>query len=194
MQKEMFFREINNFFLELASSSHQQLTHLESCGYFETLKQHTESITYLFDEMDNALPNFQFQPDYTGGYTNGTILLEFLSLEENASLPKHRYEIQLVNDDRYWGYCQCQPTDEGFDPVHNCCGKDCDWTAPEINITKVEVKPTLTFEGFERDLWTLEKIWLSEANEDEDIRKKERIQQIDEQIEQLLAQKNNLLN
>lgn len=194
MHKEMFFEEMKNFFLELSSSSNPHLTFLESCGYLETLKSHTDELTYLFNEMDHARMEFQFQGDITGGYTNGTIHLHFVSLNENAPSPKHRYEFELTTDQRYFGYCQCKPEDEGFNSMHNCCGTNCDWGAPEIHISKVEVKPSILFKGLEKDLWLLEDLWLTDASEIDQVRKNEQVRKIDAEIERLTEQKNKLLN
>lgn len=70
--------------------------------------------------------------------------------------------MKLIFTDReyYTGYCMCEPTDEGYDEDHKCCGVSCDWDCPRItmlvcsNTTDEEIMSLKEeFHGMQRDLW-----------------------------------------
>ncbi|MGL4451070.1 MAG: hypothetical protein ACRCTZ_07775 [Sarcina sp.] len=66
------------------------------------------------------------------------------------------HKIRLTYAERYWGYCECNPEDEGYDLRHNCCGNGCDWVAPVFEIYTEYNMGRSEFNGVQHDIWDLE--------------------------------------
>ena len=53
-----------------------------------------------------------------------------------------------------WGdYCECQPSDEGYNEIHECCGEDCDYINSTFQLLKVYPMSYSSYQGKARDLW-----------------------------------------
>lgn len=66
-----------------------------------------------------------------------------------------------------WGFCECEPGQEGYDPKHRCCGKSCDWYAPAFVLEKHRKMGSASWQGLERDYWAYEEAFnkrLTERN------------------------------
>lgn len=66
------------------------------------------------------------------------------------------FKIKLMYEPRYWGYCECDEEDEGYDARHKCCGYGCDWNAPSFEVYKEEYVGRSSFSGIQHDIWDLE--------------------------------------
>lgn len=196
MSKDVFFDKLRDFFLKCVDNKYFTLK--DACGYFETIYQHEDKVSFLYEEVDKYQLDFRYEYDTTEGYTLGKISIHpyTISDEEDTYQPyaDHHYEIELLYDERYWGYCMCNSSMELYDPVHNCCGDGCDWVAPQISITKIENKAYFTFNGIQRDMWSLQKEWNSLLNVHVDDEKTKRIQAIDAQILELEKRKQMILD
>ena len=75
-----------------------------------------------------------------------------LTIKNNSNI---YYQLTFKDREHFIGYCMCEPTDEGYNEEHKCCGVHCDWYAPiviieEINISKLTQEE---YKGKERFLW-----------------------------------------
>ncbi|MFK3936521.1 hypothetical protein ACI2JA_03265 [Alkalihalobacillus sp. NPDC078783] len=120
------------------------------------------------------------EPDEDGYYDNG----ELVVYAEGKC-----YLIKLTDSPEYTGYCMCEPSHKGYDPVKACCGIVCDWYRPSISVSKVD---DYSFVGDEKDLWEAEKSWNLENEELKQEKIKTELSYIDEQIKDLLANKEAL--
>ena len=68
-------------------------------------------------------------------YINDSIDIDFYQEYQNEQ-ENFSYKIEFINNDRYLGYCECKPEDEGYKKDKDCCGYKCDWTAPSFSIEK----------------------------------------------------------
>lgn len=193
MRKMLFLDSLRKFLVEV--SEHNHLSQSEASGYFETIKQRADDIEYLYNDKDAYKHEFHYNTDLTGGYTNGEICIQLLKSTENPrDYADYHYEIKLLNDPRYFAYCQCTPEDEGYDPMHECCGEGCDWEAPRVEIIKVQGMSTFSFNGIERTLWTAFKKWEADLGIKHENKVQEAIERIDLQLKDLLDTKQSLLN
>ena len=153
--------------------------------YYETLWQHRDKIQDLLDTIDNYPEiSLQYKYDEEEYYTEGTIEI-FLHKEENDwhSQPNFHYEIELLHDERYWGYCTCEEGDKGYVPEKTCCGDGCDWVAPGVRVTKVDHIAYESFDGVESDMWELENKWKEDLSEHNRKLKKEQLHRLEEKLE-----------
>nr|DAZ52568.1 MAG TPA: hypothetical protein [Caudoviricetes sp.] len=65
------------------------------------------------------------------------------------------YEIVFDFDARYWGYCECNPSDLDYREDKHCCGHGCDWDAPSIEVRKSFLVSNHSWNGDEHDYWDL---------------------------------------
>jgi hypothetical protein len=172
-------------------------------GYYNIIFENKDKLIDIIEECDNHYLDFRYNHDVSEGYTNGSIDIHLYrkSLSESygwQSGLNHYYTINLNEDDRMWGYCQCSPSDEGYNPITKCCGMGCDWTAPQLSISKIESKGTFGFSGQEKDLWEMEFKWGSDSKENEEENKRKekesQVKYIEEEIQELLKRKEVLLN
>ena len=99
----------------------------------------------------------------------------FLSNEEFC------YEIKF-SEEQVWGnYCECQPTDEGYNEIHECCGEDCDYINSTFQLLKVYPMSYSSYKGKAKDIWR--EIETIEESYDDKI--EQRKKSIQEQIDKL---------
>jgi hypothetical protein len=158
-------------------------------GYFETIKQNAEKIREIITDYETNEMYIGYEADTTDGYSDGCLNVTF----RDWSQGNYTYSIQLLYDERYWGYCQCTPEDEGYDPVMNCCGNGCDWTAPRISAVKTIRLAFASFDGSEKDLWKLEEDWKQEYEEVEEDKVAAQVKWFDEQIAEIQKRKEMFL-
>lgn len=183
-----FLNKLKEFMIKEVTNSH-----ISICGYYHTFKQNIEALNKIVDDISNYKYWFQYDEDNDEGYTNGKILI-YLENDEYPYQANHYYKFTLGEDERNWGYCQCTPEDIDYDPVHNCCGNGCDWSAPSISIDKIEYINGFSFDGIERDLWKLEKEWSGEEDKLELKYKQEQVKILEQQIEELEKRKQMIMN
>ena len=85
------------------------------------------------------------------------------------------YRIEFDYKDYWDGYCMCEPTDEGYNAEHKCCGIACDWCCPVIRIEEVYEIQEVEFEGQERDLWKAIDEFIDEQGDTEKQKKKNKL-------------------
>lgn len=155
------------------------------CNNPEQMKSITEDCSiYGFDIY------FEENKDSDDHYTEGSLVINLHKLENNGlsdwenNLDYH-YRISLDVNDRMTGYCTCSTNDEGFNYEHECCGAGCDWYEPCIRISKIEGLGYVEFDGYERDLWRLEKEWKGIKEETRDNKLLQTLRYYEEQIKVL---------
>lgn len=147
-------------------------------GHLAVLEQKLDNKKYkvFLDDLKYADDFFIVDVDDCGDSYYPKITIFFPSYDG------HTYEIKFGYDRHSWGYCQCQPTDEGYNVKHGCCGTNCDWYAPLFVINKISSVGQSVFEGLERDLWDF-----AEKHDKDNKDKKRR--ELQNEIEELLKTK-----
>ena len=169
----------------------------DACGYYNTVLQHKDKLKEMVKDINNYRYSFEYYSDETDSYNMGKIIIY---LEKGKSdrlyqnLMNFHYEIELLNDDRMHGYCECTPDMKGYNSAKDCCGIDCDWTAPRVSITRVEDIGNFSFKGFERDMWKLQNEWNKKEKEIKQKYKQKQIENLNEQIADLEKRKQMLIN
>lgn len=67
-----------------------------------------------------------------------------------------RYEITFSYDERNLGYCECSPNNPDYREDKHCCGHECDWKAPSIEVRKSFLVSNHSWSGDEHDYWDFE--------------------------------------
>ena len=160
------------------------------------LEQSLSNYSELMKEIDDN-KNYNVYVKSDPSYSEvGTIEIY---LYENESKRKYirNYLLHFAYDFRLLGYCDCSPSDEGYDVDKCCCGVSCDWYAPLLMIEKVEsVGCKETYNGIAKEYWIGETEF-KEINKDKLIeieyyKKKQRSKKIIRDIEELLKELNQL--
>lgn len=201
---------INEIVEELNNENKRRIednkTPLDVCYMVSVLDQQIENCKeFMQDISTNKFIVNGYEEDNTGGYTNGklTVLIEKPDKEKESeyiidAYYNYIYEIEFGFDNRYWGYCECSPNDEGYNPVHKCCGNGCDWSAPAFSVHKIETLGSYSWCGLEKDYWEYEKKFNEDINnkniEVEKFKKEQSLAYINKQVEELLAKKKDLEN
>lgn len=106
------------------------------------------------------------------------------------------YRIEFDYKDCWDGYCMCEPTDEGYNVEHRCCGIVCDWCCPIIRIEEVHEIEEVEFKGQQRDLWKAIDEFIDEQGSTEKQKKKNKllseIKWRKERVEELKGLENQL--
>jgi hypothetical protein len=167
--------------------------------HYENLLQHEEGLKAIIDDSELYELDFNYEDCKYEGYTDGSISIyvrknvggliesEWGNYYQKEDLDYH-YEIKLLNDDRYWRYCNCKPEHE----AHQCCGDGCDWVAPRFELVKISHLSHGSFDGYQRDMWKLDKKWEEELSEFKESKQKEELEYIENQIKELEERKRNL--
>lgn len=98
--------------------------------------------------------HYQLKLTHIGGYY--TICIVDVAVFDVLNSVMKTYSIELGEELRSIKYCDCEESDEDFNEEHNCCGVDCDWYIPYIQISGCDTFSRGYFGGFEKDLWKLE--------------------------------------
>lgn len=69
---------------------------------------------------------------------------------------KYYYEIVFNSDTAYLGYCECIKTDKGYREDKKCCGYNCDWDYPTVEVRKVQIVSKHDWEGTQHEYWNFE--------------------------------------
>jgi hypothetical protein len=187
--KGNFFEQFKNYLLKHHSDNLKTFI-----PYYETMLQAKDNIHDLLDDTEKYHLYIEYEEDKYDGYTDGELLFNFYSEDPNEdygweSRTDHYYKMELRNDERHWGYCQCEPVHIGYNPIYNCCGNGCDWTAPQIHITKIESITYHAFEGVQRDMWELERQWMDSKVDYEEEKRLAHLKRLEEQIKSLEEEK-----
>lgn len=175
-----FFKQLQSLMLN------EEKEHLATLiPYYETLWQHRDKLKDMLEEIDSYPEvDIQYIHDEEEYYTDRKIRILLYKERDNwMSQPDFYFEIELLFDERYWGYCYCKPSDEGYNEAKGCCGDGCDWVAPKVSVNRVDIVAYESFSGEERDMWKLEEKWNEDLTEHNERLKKERLQRLEEQLE-----------
>lgn len=153
--KDIFIERL----VEYLKSENKELT--DVCYMVSPLHQNLDScIEFISDITKNSYCFNGYEGDNTGGYTNGRVqvLIEKPEEEKESEMMgdayyNYYYEIKFGYDERYWGYCDCEPEHEGYNDENGCCGNGCDWTAPSFQIVRVSSVGGHKWEGQASDYW-----------------------------------------
>jgi hypothetical protein len=165
--------------------------------YFETTLQVKDKLSEILEDAEKYYMEIRYENDKQDGYTNGELEFHFFTKNPDEdyawdSSIGHYYKMELLEDPRHWGYCDCDPKMELYDPIHNCCGNGCDWYAPRIDISKISEVAYHSFDGVERDLWQLERKWKDDKTDYEEEMRKARLKRIEDEIRRLEEEKTQL--
>jgi len=179
---------------------------LNVCFMVSVVDQHIDKYKEFMEELTkNRWCINGYEEDNSGGYTNGKIRILIEKPEEEKesdylidAFENYCYYIEFRYDERYWGYCECTPKDEGYNEKHKCCGNGCDWKAPSFYLTKEINLGGYSWEGLERDYWEYEeKFYQKEENKNKEVEeynKQKKINSLKEQIKELQDELNKLTN
>lgn len=105
-------------------------------------------------------------------------------LDENCK--NYHYEFHFSYDERYLGYCECQPGDDDYNEDRQCCGHSCDWDAPAVTVYKCYDVDDGVWNGDEHDYWDFEDAFYKDDLElkahIEEEAKRQRIKELEKQI------------
>lgn len=183
---ETFFEELKIFLLKEEVE--------DSYGYFAVLRQNESLISALLNDFQYHSFSMDYIHDDTGGYTCGQILFYLSPRHNEEDQVTYHYIMELLSEDDYCGYCQCEPGDTGYNEIHECCGVHCDWSKPRIRLKKVDDLAEMTFSGRAKDLWAYRSKWKKEQGLYAENERLEKIQSIEKQIQRLESAKNSLLS
>lgn len=187
--KGNFFEQFKTYLL----NHHKEGLH-EFIPYFETLLQVKNGVQELLDDAAKYYLEIRYEEDDTGGYTDGYFEFHFYTKDPSEdygwqSSINHYYKMELLLDDRMWGYCDCEPSHIGYNPIYRCCGNGCDWTAPKVSIQKISSIVYHAFDGVQRDMWELESKWKEDTVDHEEELRKKRLEQLSQHIKELEEEK-----
>ena len=158
-------------------------------------KFHGEKYTEFFDDVKDE-SFYQIVPSECGDIYSVTLWdkndpshRQDVWLDEQMILPKFKnyyYEIHFSYEERYWGYCECQPGDKDYNEDHQCCGHVCDWDAPVVAVYKCYDVDNGVWNGDEHDYWDFEDVFYKDDLElkarIEEEAKRQRIKDLEKQI------------
>lgn len=96
-----------------------------------------------------------------------TIIVAFDDNSDIYNPYTRKYILAFYQMDDFKGYCQCEPGMDGYNEEYQCCGHDCDWSIPTLEIQEVISNPIYKWEGDESTYWEFEKEFLKEHKEQE---------------------------
>lgn len=198
--KKDFFEALKSYFIE----DHQEDLH-KLIPYYETLLQHKDKLTPLLNDCQEWDFTFYYRDNDSREYNIGSLTVylhrnvgELIENEWSDYYEQegadYYYIIAFIDEPRMWGYCCCEPEDEGYNKEYHCCGVGCDWYAPSFEVDKVYSICCGSFEGLERDIWELEKKWDTYLEVYKDKKKLAELDQIETQLKELEKRKNELLS
>lgn len=99
------------------------------------------------------------------------------------------YRIRFSTKDVWEDYCECQPTDKGYNDEYECCGDHCDFLNSSFQILKVFPMGYSSYQGKAKELWAdIEQI----EDRTEDIERQK--QELQDQIDKLQRKLDSLNN
>lgn len=158
-------------------------------------KFHSEKYAEFFDDVKDKY-SYQIIPNEYGDVymvnlwnENDPNHRQDIWLDEQMIFPElknYHYEIHFSYDERYLGYCECQPGDEDYNEDYQCCGHGCDWDAPTVTVYKCYDVDDGVWNGDEHDYWDFEDAFYKDDLElkarIEEEAKRQRIKELEKQI------------
>jgi hypothetical protein len=185
---EKFLQNLKEFMVSIE----KEHSDFPASDFYAVFEQSKDEIKEIINDITKSDYWFKYVQDDKDGYSKGKIVV-YVKQSNNDVYPNYYYEFELIYEDRMWGYCNCTPDMPEYNPIHKCCGLNCDWYAPGVLIRRIENSDYLSFHGFEKDLWELRAKW---SGNEEDFKRKEiekQIKSIDEQIAELKKEKELLM-
>jgi len=196
---------IQNLINELNSENEDRIYHdkkpLDIPYIISVIDQQIENCKEFLDDITKHTYDINnYDEDNSMGYTNGKIriLIEKPDNEKESEYMvdayyNYCYYIEFTKDERHWGYCECEPEDEGYNEKYRCCGNGCDFTASAFRIEKVISLGSYAWKGQERDYWEYQEQFESnEQNKNKEVEKfkleqekqylKDRINELQEEL------------
>jgi hypothetical protein len=179
-----FWADLKNYFLQHITDG--EFLYLPQ--YYETMLQNKENLTGIIDEYNNDDDwSFHYSEVENGYYHIGNLLIY-----NNNS--KYSYELELVDEPHYDGYCECTSLMKDYNEKHDCCGTSCDWSKPAIDIKKITKLGYFNFTGIAKDLWTLTDKWEDDFEEVKRKKIESRINFLTQQIINLEQEREQLFD
>src|SRR5512138_2584851 len=112
MEKE-FWQALKEFMLDTCKKDNCNIM-----DYYATMKQNENDMQFIVNDCNNY--DFSFQYEKPEEYTSGSITVYFQKPQHEEmmwveSFLNYVYKINLLLDERYWGYCQCEPGMKDYD-------------------------------------------------------------------------------
>lgn len=150
-------------------------------------KFHSEKYAEFFDDVKDKY-SYQIVPNEYGDIYSVILWKKNDAgkwyLDENCK--NYHYEIHFSSNERYLGYCECQPGDEYYNEDYQCCGHGCDWDAPTVTVYKCYDVDDGVWNGDEHDYWDFEDAFYKDDLElkarIEEEAKRQRIKELEKQI------------
>lgn len=198
--KEKFIKELIESLEFHNTHKEEEDENIDVCSIVSVVDQQIEKCQDFMEDISSK--EFQigmYKKDTTEGYTNGDIYIyiikgyeDFNGYESPTIYENYHYCIEFLIDERFWGYCDCSPEDEGYNEEYGCCGKGCDWVAPKFSISKIFEMETFKWVGLESEYWDYKKEYEERLRADEKLKhlvqesiKKTEKQKIELQIKEL---------
>lgn len=150
-------------------------------------KFHSEKYTEFFEDVKDE-GFYQIVPSEYGDSYCVTLWekIDTGKWYNDLDCKNYHYEIHFPYEERYWGYCECMPGDEGYDERRLCCGHGCDWNAPVVTVYKCYDVDYGEWNGDEHDYWDFEDAFYKDDLElkarIEEEAKQQRIKDLERQI------------
>lgn len=146
---------------------------LEKQGYID--------IPFCMACFEKAKENFLYNDFLNVLYENNEFEIKFKSIEklkDGSNSINIKVLFKNYPFDREWdfsfqehllliGYCNCSHNDDGYDYDKDCCGIECDWIEPKMEIANLHNKEIVYWEKTQREYWDFEKQFYKEKEKNE---------------------------
>ena len=117
-----------------------------------TCKQRKYNYSELIDDIENARElNINTYVKHTNEYNDGKpfkdIVME-IKIDNNCC-----YKIIFSYETDYMGYCHCEKRMKGYNLKYGCCGYNCDWCRPYMDVVKIKTFKRSKYNGTQHDMW-----------------------------------------
>lgn len=102
------------------------------------------SKTYCYEDMYFADTKDDF--DWIWSYK--------VNIKSDITSTMYSLSIEWVDDD-LGNYCECERDYDDYNSEYECCGVNCDWSRPTLDLRKMICLSNYKFIGRQKDLWKL---------------------------------------
>lgn len=162
MKTKNFWNELKGYLLQVREANEN----VDIIGYYETLKQNEGVLGEVIRNCENNWYNLTYTPDQCGGYTDGSLTIEFNDLD-------YIYVIDLQNT--YYSSLEQ------------------DWFKPTIKVTKMSTLCCSAFDGEISDLKVLREAWNDDLKEYKKRKTMQKLEKLNAEKSQLEMQMQELL-
>ena len=199
--KDQFIKNLIN---ELNSENENRINNntelIDICYIISVIDQQLDNCKEFIDDITMHTYRIEnYDEEYSGGYTNGRIkiLIKKPNKENEYTINTYYnyiYYIEFLYDERSLGYCECEPEDKGYNDKYECCGYNCNFTAPSFRIEKITNLGYYAWDGSQSDYWEYkDKYELDNKNEEiEKIKLEQKKQELKDRISKLQEEYNKL--